>query len=312
MAEQIDRKQMRTLPDAQTHEAFSRIDYWDKPDGSGRVVQVFMKVGDLAEEKMRMGLAIDGSGSMELLFGRKPTSAFLPPPPNHVRPTAQAVSNYLAGKSADGHVPVIYWATGAGGKDIQIIGDLSAAEAEKHPFNRPDSFGSGTQLLPALKYFTDGDQRKDLKDAKLGLYVFITDGQIEDLEAVKTYCIDLAKDIEAGRRNSIKLVLIGLGDQVDEEQLIQLDDLETGAEVDLWDHRLATEMKDLFEIFRELVDESMILVPGDGIVRDGNNAIVADYRDTGLPAKLNFTLPPGAAQAFGLEVAGNTARQELP
>ena len=45
--------------------------------------------------------------------------------------------------------------------------------------------GTGRQLLPALKYFTDGQQRKDLRDALLGIYTFITSGAIEDMDAVK-------------------------------------------------------------------------------------------------------------------------------
>lgn len=311
MAEQIDREKMKDLPPNDTLEPFSKINYWDKPDGSGRMVMAFIKA-DITREGSRMGIAIDGSGSMEPLFGKKQVSAFLPPQPNHVKPAAQAMSSYLASKSADGKVSVLYWATGPGGKDIQIIGDLSVPEAEKFEFKPPANYGTGTQLLPALKFFTDGVQRKDLKEAKWGMYVFITDGQLEDLEDVKKYCTGLAKDIEAGRRSDVKLVIIGLGDQVAEDQLDELDNLETGTEVDLWDAKLASQMKDLSEIFAEVVDEGMILVPADGLVRDESGGVVANYRDTGLPAKLEFTLPKNASKAFSLEVGGNTIRQPLP
>ncbi len=221
------------------------------------------------------------------------------------------MSEYLAKKSADGKVVVIYWATGPGGKDIQFLGDLTADEAKKFEFAPPQVYGTGTQLLPALQYFTDGQQRKDLYDAPWGMYVFITDGAIEDIDAVKQYCTQLAKDVDTGRRSDLKLVIIGLGNQVDEDQLDELDDLETGTDVDLWDSKLASEMKDLSEIFAEVVDEGSILVPGDGIVKDDTDNVVVDFRDTGLPAVLEFTLHPGA-KSFTLEVGGKATTQALP
>jgi hypothetical protein len=310
MAQKIDRTQMQEVPAPETVEPFAKVNYWDMPDGSGRMVLAFIKM-DVTREGAKMGIAIDGSGSMEDLFGKKPLSAFIPAPPNHVKPAAQAMSAYLAKKSADGKVAVIYWATGPGGKDIQVLGDLTAEEAEKFAFAPPTHYGTGTQLLPALQYFTDGQQRKDLYVAPWGTYVFITDGAIEDLDAVKQYCTQMAKDIDAGRRSDLKLVIIGLGSQVDEDQMDELDDLETGTDVDLWDTKLASEMKDLSEIFAEVVEEGTILVPGDGIIKDSGGNVVVDFRDTGLPGILEFTLPPGS-KSFSLEVAGNVSTQPLP
>lgn len=310
MALKIDRTQMKEVPAPQTVEPFGKVNYWDIPDGSGRMIRATILM-EVRIEGAAMGIAIDGSGSMEDLFGKKPLSAFLPAPPNHVKPAVQAMSAYLAKRSADGKVSTIYWATGAAGKDIQVLGDFSVDEAQKFEFGPPDHYGTGTQLLPALKYFTDGQQRQNLYNAPWGMYVFITDGAIEDMDAVKQYCTDLAKDIDAGRRNDLKLVIIGLGSQVDEDQLDELDDLETGTDVDLWDAKLASEMKDLSEIFAEVVDQGTVIVPGDGIVKDEAGNIVADYRDTGLPGVLEFVLPPGT-KAFSLEVAGNTSTQSLP
>jgi len=310
MTLQMDRTQMKEVPAPDTVEPFGKVNYWDVPDGSGRMIRATILM-EARIEGARMGMAIDGSGSMEALFGKKPLSAFIPAPPNHVKPAAQAMSAYLAKRSADGKVTIIYWATGAAGKEIQLLGDLAVSEAEKFDFGPPAHYGTGTQLLPALKYFTDGQQRKDLYDAPWGMYVFITDGAVEDLDAVKQYCTQLAHDIDAGRRSDLKLVIIGLGNQVDEDQLNQLDDLDTGTDVDLWDAKLASEMKDLSEIFAEVVDEGMILVPGDGIVKDHTGKVVVDYRDTGLPGVMEFVLPPGA-KSFSVEVAGNVTTQPLP
>jgi len=307
---EMPRDKMQEVPSTMTVEPFGKINYWDPPDGRGRMVRATILM-DVQIEGAKVGIAIDGSGSMEDLFGKKPLSAFIPAPPNHVKPAAQAMSAYLAKRSADGKVAAIYWATGPAGREIQVLGDLTMAEAQQFDFGPPAQYGTGTQLLPALKYFTDGQQRPDLHSSPWGMYIFITDGAIEDLEPVMQYCTQLAKDIDAGRRNDLKLVIIGLGNQVDEDQLDQLDDLETGTDVDLWDAKLASEMKDLSEIFAEVVDEGAIIVPGDGIVRDEKGKVVLDYRDTGLPGVLEIVLPAGS-KAFSLEVAGNKITQSLP
>ena len=311
MSIKIDRTQMKEIPAPDTVEPFGKVNFWDIPDGSGRIVRATIPM-DVKIEGAKMGIAIDGSGSMENLFGKKPLSAFLPAPPNHVTPAAQAMSGYLARRSADGKVVAIYWATGPGGKDIEILGDLSENEAQQFAFNPPKYYGTGTQLLPALKYFTAKEQRPDLYGALWGMYVFITDGKVEDLEAVKQYCTDMAKDIDAGRRNDLKLVIIGLGNDVDEDQMDELDDLDTGTEVDLWDTKLAAEMKDLSVLFDEVVDENTIIVPGDGIIKDAQGNVVVDFRDTGLPAVLEFRLPAGAVNTFSLEIGGKVAAQKLP
>lgn len=310
MTLKINRHEMREVPTALTVEPFGKVNYWDMPGQQGRMVRATILM-EMGLEGAKMGIAIDGSASMEPLFGRKPLSAFLPPPPNHVKPAAQAMSAYLAKKAADGKVAAIYWAVGAEGREIQVLGDLTADEAQNFNFGPPARYGTGTQLLPALKYFTDGRQRPDLAQGRWGMYVFITDGQMQDLEAVKQYCTQLARDVAAGRRSEVKLFIIGLGNEVDEGQLDELDDLDTGTEVDLWDTRLASEMKDLAEIFAEVVDEGTVLVPNDGVIRDSHNHVVKDYRDTGLPGVLEFVLPVGD-KSFSLEIAGKTCHQPLP
>src|SRR5204862_26663 len=78
---------------------------------------------------------------------------------------------------ADGGTTCIYWATGPGGGKVEEIGDFRAEEAERHTFGPPKQFGTGTQLLPAVKYFVER-----FKDAPWGFYVFITDGELHDVD----------------------------------------------------------------------------------------------------------------------------------
>ena len=72
---------------------------------------------------------------------------------------------------------------------------------------------------------------------------------------MKRYSVQLAKDVASKRRRPVKFVLIGVGDGVNEQQMEELDDLETGTDVDLWDHKIAKEMKQLQVIFAEVVDK---------------------------------------------------------
>src|SRR5271165_2832386 len=187
------------------------------------------------KEGAQTGIALDGSGSMAKLYGVDDGSRVLSPifggpkkRANEVTPVAQKICAYLARKlDADGGTTCIYWATGPGGSRIEVIGDLRAEEAEQHVFGPPRDFGTGTQLLPAVKYFVER-----FADAPWGFYVFITDGVLHDLNEVKAYTRTIAKEIAAGKRRPVKFVLIGIGDNVDEKQMEELDDLED-VEVDL-------------------------------------------------------------------------------
>src|SRR5262249_57748991 len=101
------------------------------------------------------------------------------------------------------------------------------------------------------------------------------------------YSKRLAQDIQAGRRNPLKLVIIGVGKDVSEYQMRELDDLDTGTDVDLWDHKLAPEMRVLEEIFAEVVDRNARVANNSRILTpDGR--LVRDYADGGLPAYLEF------------------------
>ena len=127
---------------------------------------------------------------------------------------------------------------------------------------------------------------------------------------MKNYTADLARRIAAGKAKSVKCVLIGVGEFVDESQMEQLDDLpdELGLEVDIWDHKVASTMRDLRDIFAEVVDENAMVAP-TGKVLDGSGTVTKTWND-GVPTKLVFTLPHGAV-SFTLEVAGQRIEQPL-
>ncbi len=224
---------------------------------------------------------------------------------NEMEPQARAFTAYLADNlDADGGTTVIYWACGDGTR-VEVVGDLTGEDCQQAAFIGPSSleFGNATYLTPALRYFAEHFQ-----DAKRGMYLFITDGRLDDLDAVKRYTIDLCREVEHGRRNPLKCVLIGLGDEIDEAQMEELDDLESGTDVDIWDHKIAREMRDLKEIFAEVVSESQIIAPTARIY-DSSGQLVKNFSD-GLPAKVTFDLPKNSTW-FELEVAGRRIRQPI-
>lgn len=300
---------METLAPSKVTAPFGKINIWRQPDGSKKVRAYVLVEG--AFEGAKSGIAIDGSLSMKPAYGLSTgVLGFLVgkrAATNVVSVEARKMSSYLASHlDVDGKTAVIYWATGSGKNGIETVGDLTEAEATKYDFKGPARFGTRTRLAPAVRYFVDR-----FGSARWGMYVFITDGVLDDLDAVKKYSIQLAREIEAGNRTPLKLVVIGVGPHVDEKQMVELDNLETGTAVDLWDHKIATEMSQLAEIFTEVVDETMILADS-GVIRDELGAVVKDYRDTGVPALLEFSLPAKAAKAFTLEIGGQIIRQPLP
>jgi hypothetical protein len=225
---------------------------------------------------------------------------------NVVEPIAQEFISYLAGKlDEDGGTTVVYWACGADGSQYEVVGDFTAEQCRTLKLTGPCKahFGNGTRLTPVARYFVDR-----FADARNGMYVFMTDGRLDDMNDVINYTTSLARDIEAKRRNPVKFVLIGLGDRIDIEQMQQLDDLDTGTSVDIWDHKIAREMRTILDIFAELVDDNQIVAQQATIYDDQGN-VVKEFSD-GMTAKVKFRMP-ATSRFFELEVGGERMRQSV-
>jgi len=204
----------------------------------------------------------------------------------------------------DGGTSVIYWACGDGG-DIETLGEVRAAECDTLSIPGPAHLGKGTRLLPALSHFVD----RFGMEAQC-LFVFITDGRIDDMELVKQYTKDLAFDILGSNLRTIKCVLIGLGDQIDIRQMQELDDLDTGVPLDVWDHKIAASMRDLTDIFAEVVDQNQIAT-GPAKIRDAFGSIVAEF-PKGMTAHTRFFMQDRSTW-FDIEIEGDAEpiRQRL-
>lgn len=294
---------MAQLPSTKIVEPFGEVNVWPQPDGTTRVKATILMTPQV--EGAQTGLAIDGSLSMKAMFGGSAavSALFSQGNPNVVEMVARPLASYLANFDTDGLTTVIYWACGPGGTEVEEIGDIAGEAAKTKAFPPPKKFGTGTRLLPAMKYFTE----TKFPDAPWSIFVFITDGLIEDLEEVKQHSLVIGRELHDGKRSFVKLVLIGVGNEVDEGQMVELDDLDYGGlDVDLWDHKLAGEMQKIEEIFAEIVSADTILAPTAEVVDGQGNPVTpigrSSYGD-GLPALLEFIVPAGSEE-FGLILPG--------
>lgn len=308
---------MAQLPSSRVIEPFGEVNVWTQADGSLRVKATVLMTP--AVEGAQTGLAIDGSASMKSMFGvgGAVSALFAPATPNVVEPVARTLASYLANFDSDGGTTVIYWACGPGGADVEEVGDMDSAAAKTKSFTAPKHFGTGTRLLPAVRYFTE----QKFASADWGIFVFITDGIIEDLADVQAYTLQLAQQIAAGQRKFVKLVLIGVGSEVDEGQMEALDDMDYGGlrtpeghEIDLWDHKLASEMQKIEEIFAEVVSADTILAPSADVLDSAGNHVrpngVGSYKD-GLPALLDFNVPAGTTSFTLVLPGGQRVEQDI-
>jgi hypothetical protein len=299
---------------AQPVDPFGEVNVYRHRDGGLEVVATILMEPDI--EGARAGLALDGSASMQKLYAANvpPLFAKASGAVNVVEPVARTMAAYLARFSSSNSVNLIYWACSPDGSQIEPLGEFKedqiAALRVQGPRKLP--WGRGTKLLPPLRYFVE----EAFRGAPWAIAVFVTDGRIEDLEDVKRYSWQFARQIAAGQRRFVKLVLIGVGSEVDEGQMEQLDDMFEGSDlrdpgrepIDLWDHKIANDMRNLAEIFAEVVSEK-IKVADHGRVRDNAGRTAREYPD-GLPALLRFRLPHGAT-AFILDWPGGSVRQDI-
>ena len=222
-----------------------------------------------------------------------------------MQPLVQDFSAYLAGSlDGTGKTSLIYWGCG-NGDEIQVLGEFDYASCQQLAITGPATFqlGKTTKLLPAITYFVN-----QYSQAPQGIYIFLTDGRIDDLDQVKSYTRELALEIAVGKRNYLKLVLVGIGNDVDRYQLQELDDFETGLDIDIWDYKIASEMTSISQIFAEVVNEHQIIADSGSIYDDQGNC-VKSYTN-GLPAKVDFLMRDDS-QWFELEVCHQRIRQAV-
>ncbi|MBL8739435.1 MAG: VWA domain-containing protein, partial [Myxococcales bacterium] len=228
---------------------------------------------------------------------------------NQVEPQMQWMLEYLATKDRDGVLRVAYWATGDGAQ-LEVVGDLTGTQAKSYKFPGPRQYGKATILLPVLRDYV-AHIRKEVaaRGAKRGLAVIITDSQINDAADLQAYSAQVAKEIAAGRLPRLNFVLVGVGEQCDEQQMEEICHEEYPGVGHLWCHRIADRMEEMAELVAVLVDETMTVAAGGTIY--GDKGEVLKTYEARLPAVLEFPVPEGC-KSFTLEVGGQRFTQPLP
>jgi hypothetical protein len=290
-----------------TSELFGKVNVYDPAEGKKRV-EIYIRLNQRLEG-MKMGIAVDGSASMMQNFSAQVPPAFRQPGDNQVETVTRTLTQYLSSLSGDGSSKLIYWAVGPGGKEIEEIGNVSVENAMEAKFDGPAAkqWGTKTFLLPVLKYYMEEYQDQGTNWVFL---LIITDGIFEDMAETKNYCMEIAKEmVETGRK--LKFVIVGVGSEVDKEQIDELDDMFDGTEfeddVDLWDGKLANRMIDIPEVTDE-VDWGVTL-PGTVRITDDQGNEVYSKTD-GFPNRMEFKVDEGATSVT-VEIAGQVIEQPL-
>jgi hypothetical protein len=221
----------------------------------------------------------------------------------------QWMLEYLATKDRNGLLRVAYWACGASGRDLEIIGELKGVDVKQYKFPGAKKLGNNTCMAPALKDYVKYLREQVPRGAKRGCAVIITDGRLSDADEVQMFSAEVAREIAAGRLPRLNFVLVGVGDDVDEHQLEEIAHLEYKGVGHLWCHRIAKEISQVAELVAVLVDENMTVAAG-GTIYDDKGKVLKSYEGR-LPAVLEFEVPEGA-KSFTLEVNGQRYTQPLP
>jgi hypothetical protein len=275
---------------------------------------------DPTVEGLDVAIYMDGSGSMreeyapqqklvgsfwQKLFGTAKVETL----PNQVEPQVQWMLEYLATKDRNGLLRVAYWACGPRGERVEVLGELKGTEVKQYKFPGPKELGGGTLLSPAMRDYVAYLKKEVSEGARRGCAVFVTDGHIQDEEQVKEFSAQVAKEIAAGRLPRTNFILVGVGDQVNEEQMEEICHEEYPGVGHLWCHRIAEEISQVAELVAVLVDETMTVAAG-GTIYDDKGAVLKVYEGR-LPAVLEFSIPEGA-KSFTLEVNGQRYTQPIP
>jgi hypothetical protein len=216
---------------------------------------------DPTVEGLDVGLYMDGSASMEPEYGPRGVLAKLGPVRNNVEPQMRWMLEYLANKDRNSQCRVAYWATGSG-SDLEVLGELTGAQAKDFKFPGPKYYGKGTVMLPVLRDYVAYLRQSVATGTRRGLAVIITDSQVHDAEDVKAYSVQVAKEIVAGRLPMTNFVLVGVGAQCDEEQMEDIAHVEYPGVGHLWCHRHADKMEEMADLVAVLVDETMTVAAG--------------------------------------------------
>lgn len=284
-------------------------------DGDQLHLEVTFAV-DPTIERLAAAFYMDGSASMQQSgnYGRGGGLFRLGRKFNPVESAMRVAVPYVAGKDANGSCRVAYWATGADGAAIEPLGEMTAEQAASGDFRGPREFGQATHLLPAVRDYVAyvNELRKNGEEIGAGLAVIVTDGQFHDFAAVMDYTKELASAITSGKFPRTNFTVVGVGPDIDPEQMEDLMHDATPKEYggrEIWCYALADSIGELPELVSHLVDENVPAFWGGATIADDAGTTLATFEDM-VPAVVEFSLP-ATARSFTLTVGGEAHTQPI-
>ncbi|HEY1012887.1 MAG TPA: vWA domain-containing protein [Herpetosiphonaceae bacterium] len=284
-------------------------------EGKNLTVEVAFAI-DPHIEKMAAAFYMDGSQSMQQAGNYTRARSFfsiaLGKQRNPVQEAMQIIVPYITQKDADGVCRVAYWAAGREGKAVELIGELDSSTAASYKYHGPQVFGGGTHLLPALRDFVAYIQQLQQKtEVKAALAIVVTDGQIHDFDDLTRYTKEIANAIMAKKFPPANIVLVGVGESIDHEQMEQLGEVTpknfTGR--DIWCCAEAESVDDLPELVAHLLDTNTPAFWGGAVLKDERGTVLKTWEDM-VPAVFEFTVPK-TAKSFTLQVGSDVFTQTL-
>lgn len=260
-------------------------------DSSCEIEVCFLPFADFYSGKNRKAfLGLDASLSMRAVYGH--ACDYMGP---YVGIIARKLGATLARFPSTGKVDAAYWAVGIAGDKTEWIGDFNEAEWSSVQILGPnkEQWGKGTRLLPVLRHVVESVHT----NSDWTIAVMVTDGTIEDEDACMAYCRQFGKRLTGGRAGLIQMLLLGVGDGVDQPQFERIsegmvvDSPSLAFEVDTG---LVASHRDESSILEFLYFHMMkeTIVGAIGWVESGSGKELVAFTD-GIPGIFSFTLPKG-------------------
>ena len=286
---------------------FSRLGYVQQPFGLR--VSCVLDESFVKKQTLVTGFAIEATGGMEPYFGLGPFTKGV------IRELGKSLGFFLGTVDQDGGTTIIYWGTN-GESTIQPLAYRNADQWKYYSFGRPiDNFGRKSCILPALKYFLEGDfllsRPIKRRNATPGIFVFLLDGALDDFRATMDYLGTVVKGMAEHQRKLDHIIFIGFGDRFEEENQGQIQALASINRTTNSQMITSLIVQNIDYAFEEIKAAIMpyVNIPGSGAIYNGAGQVVQVYPE-GLPGVLQFQLPIGS-NSFIVKINDKQYNQEL-
>jgi hypothetical protein len=212
-------------------------------------------------------------------------------------------ADIVSAEDTDGNVAVgvAGLGDGAGYRNVGTLTQQQLKTLDLEPYKGEAHLGTGINLLPAIQ------QMYRLLANQSGVefvnIIVLTEGNLNDLDAIKEWARNAARLIMAGKMLPIKVILVGFG--MDHTKLDELDNLDYGqirgheVPIDIFDARPASSLEGAMHyLFAEALTQNKenVVASSGWISYNGNGSRIAfpseDY-PAGVPQVVAFQVPIG-------------------